>query len=355
MAIAALLAGPGNAQPVASYTVNDFARVPKVDAHVHANTSDPALLLQARRDGFDLLSINVDYPDFPPIDQQFKTAQILRKRDPQHFHFAATFSMEGWSSPGWADHVSARLRSQAADGAVAVKIWKNVGLAERDKSGKLIMLDDPGFDPVVRTVDELNIALIDHQGEPRNCWLPMDQMSTDNDRRYFAHHPQYYMYMHPEMPSYETLMVARDRFVARHRELNFVGAHMASLEWSVDQLAAFLNDYPNTHVDLAARMSQVQAQSAADPLKVRDFFIRYADRLLYGTDITAAPNGQPDSVARGAHAFWLSDWTYLATSQTQYIKALHRQVKGLNLPKDVIDKIYWGNAHHVFRKLGHGA
>jgi len=51
-----------------SYDLANFAQVRKFDAHVHANTDSPAFLEQARADGFELLSINVDYPDFPPAD-----------------------------------------------------------------------------------------------------------------------------------------------------------------------------------------------------------------------------------------------------------------------------------------------
>ena len=99
-------------------------------------------------------------------------------------------------------------------------------------------------------------------------------MTTDNDREYFQHHPEYHMYLHPEMPGYEDLMGARDRFVAAHPALRFVGAHLASLEYDVDRIAAFLDRFPNASVDMAARMSQVQYQSLRDREKVRDFFIQ---------------------------------------------------------------------------------
>ncbi len=70
---------------------------------------------------------------------------------------------------------------------------------------------------------------------------------------------------------------------------------MASLEWSVDELARFLDAHPNAVVDLAARMSNLQVQSNADLEKVRAFFVKYQDRILYGTDLTDSP---PDPAAR---------------------------------------------------------
>jgi len=326
----------------------DFPRVPKYDAHVHANNQDPAFLEQARADGFELLSINVDYPAFPSVALQHDAAVALAARDPARFHWATTFTMKGFGSDGWTRRVNAGLAADVARGARAVKVWKNIGMVEKDADGRLVMLDDPRLSPVADRVQELGVPLIAHQGEPYNCWLPLDQMTTDNDREYFAHHPEYHMYLHPEMPGYEDLMGARDRFVAAHPRLRFVGAHLASLEYDVDRIGAFLDRFPNASVDLAARMSQVQYQSVRDRKKVRDFFIRYQDRLLYGTDLTYGPDAAPGDFKREAHEVWSADWRYLATAGSQRVEVLHADVPGLALPRTVIDKIYYANAVREF-------
>jgi predicted TIM-barrel fold metal-dependent hydrolase len=345
----------------ATYTAADFEKVRKFDSHVHANTEDHHFLDIANKDGFELLSINVDYPDFPKLEKQAQVAHALQAADPKHFHFLTTFSMKGFGTPGWTAASVRHIDAEIAQGAVGVKVWKNVGMVERDAQNHLIMLDNPGFDGLAAHLEEQKIPLVAHQAEPKNCWLPLDQMTTENDRSYFREHPEYYMYLHPEMPSYESLMAARDRFVAHHPKLIFIGAHLASLEWSVDRIAKFFDAYPNASADLAARMTQVQYQSKADREKVRQFFIKYQDRLLYGTDLTEDP---PDPHARAqnppddgtpfeteADKFWRSDWRYLATSDVQYIDAIKANVKGLALPKAVIDKIYYSNAHRVFARL----
>ena len=331
-----------------AYSMDDFARVRKYDAHVHANTQDIAFLEQARADGFELLSINVDYPAFPSVALQHEAAVVLAKQDPVRFHWATTFSMKGFGTAGWAERVDAGLARDVAQGARAVKLWKNIGMVEKDADGKLIMLDNPGLLPVAEQVRALGVPLIAHQGEPYNCWLPLDQMTTDNDREYFRQHPEYHMYLHPEMPGYEELMGARDRFVAAHPQLHVVGAHLASLEYDVDRIAAFLDRFPNTSVDLAARMSQVQYQSVRDREKVRNFFIRYQDRLLYGTDLTYGPDAKPEDFKREAHTVWSADWRYLATGESQRVDVLHVDVPGLALPRAVIDKIYYANAVREF-------
>ncbi len=351
------------AHPASTYTVADFAAVRKFDAHVHANTDDHDFLDIARRDGFSLLSINVDYPDFPPLAEQARVAHALHAAAPGNFQFATTFSMLGFGTDRWTRGTVRAIDAELKRGAVAVKIWKNVGMVARNSQGRLIVIDDPGFDGVMAHIEARGVPLIAHQAEPKNCWLPLEAMTTENDRSYFRDHPEYHMFLHPDMPSYESLMAARDRFVARHPRLSFVGAHMGSLEWSVDALAQFLDAHPNATVDLAARMSQVQFQSRTDRGKVRRFFIEYQDRLLYGSDLTenpvsAADRAQNPPIERGsfsqeADAFWRSDWSYLATSAVQHIDALGADVVGLALPRGAIDKIYFANARRVFRVPPH--
>jgi predicted TIM-barrel fold metal-dependent hydrolase len=351
----AIAAGAGAETP---YTAADFTHIHKFDAHVHVNTADGVFLNVAAKDEFEILSINVDYPDFPPLALQAEIAHQLLAADPRHFHFATTFSMQGFGGPNWTADTIRRIDAEVGRGALAVKVWKNIGMVEKNAQGHFIMLDDPGFDGVMQHLEQRGIPLIAHQGEPKNCWLPLDAMTTENDRSYFRDHPEYYMYLHPEMPSYETLMAARDRFVARHLKLSFVGAHLASLEWNVDRLAKFLDAYPNATVDLAARMTQVQYQSKSGYAKVRRFFVKYQDRILYGTDLTEDPpsaseraQNPPTNLAEfseEADSFWRSDWIYLATAGHQHIDDIKSDVRGLALPRSVIDKIYYANARRVF-------
>jgi hypothetical protein len=354
-ALVALAASAGDGL----YSEADFAAVPKFDAHVHANRLGHEFLDIARKDGFELLSINVDYPDFPPLAEQAKVAHALKAEDLKRFHFATTFSMKGFGTKGWAGKTIRHLDEEFAKGALAVKVWKNIGMVEKNAAGQLIMLDDPGFDPVMDHLAARHIPLIAHQGEPKNCWLPLDQMTTENDRSYFREHPEYHMYLHPEQPSLEAILAARDRLIERHPELSVDGAHMGSLEWDVDLLAKFLDAHPNAVVDLAARMTNVQHQSVRDYDKVQMFFIRYQDRLLYGTDLTDNPPSPSEraqnppredgGIEAEADQFWRSDWRYLATTGSQRIDAVESDVKGLGLPKSVIDKIYWANAQREFR------
>ena len=313
------------APPPPPYSMDDFKSVRKLDAHVHINVLDSTFIEQARDDNFELMAINVDYPDFPRLADQRTAALAQLKTDPARVHWATTFAVKGFEKKAWLAKVKTQLAADAAEGAKAVKIWKNVGMAEKDSSGKLIFLDNPAFSPVADEIQRLGLTLIGHQAEPYNCWLPLDQMTTDNDREYFKEHPQ----------------------------LRFVGAHLGSLEYDVDRIAAFLDRFPNASVDMAARMSQVQYQSVRDIEKVRRFFVKYQDRLLYGTDLTQNPDAHFSKEKAAefkleAHDVWTRDWRYLATGESQRVEIIKADVPGLALPREVIDKIYYGNAKRAF-------
>ena len=98
------------------------------------------------------------------------------------------------------------------------------------------------------------------------------------------------MFLHPEYPSYEDQINARDHLLELHPDLIFIGCHLGSLEWNVDELAKRLDKFPNMAVDMAARICHLQYQSQRTAIKVRDFCIKYQDRLLYGTDLSDTDN-----------------------------------------------------------------
>lgn len=346
--IAAGVALPGCADK--PYGMDDFVEVAKIDAHVHINSTDPAFLDIARENNFRLLSINTDYADFPPIEEQRRVARELRGTYPDRIAFVATFRMEGWDEPEWREKTLRTLDSSVSEGAIAVKLWKNIGMEFRDRDSVLVMIDNPRLDPVLDHLREKGIPIVGHQGEPRDCWFPADEMRVLDLREYYGAHPQFHMYLHPDMPSYEAQIAARDRMLAKHTDLDFMGAHLGSLEWSVDSLGAFLDRYPRAVVDLAARMSQLQYQSTRDREKVRQFFVNCQDRIVYATDIIQEPGANAASLKQAIRAVWLNDWKYLCTDSMMTVRDLDTPFQGLQLPREVVDKVYRLNAERVFTK-----
>ncbi len=332
------------------YSMEDFAKVEKIDAHYHIYSADNHSMEQAKTDNFKLLAINTFSDKCERVaDVQHQSSELFKKY-PDDFAFTATFCLDGWDDSLWVENTISWLEGCISEGAIAVKVWKNIGMEFRNKNSVLIMIDDMKFDPIFKHLAEKKIPLVGHLGEPKNCWLPLSEMTTKNDSNYFANNPKYHMYLQPEFPSYEEQMAARDRMLDKNPELVFIGCHLASLEWSVDELAAWLDKYQNTAVDMAARMGQLFYQTRENHEKVRDFFINYQDRILYGTDII--DRGQDkEAFQKRMHETWLHDWEYLVTDNKMTSNLIDGDFKGLKLPKEVVDKIYAGNAKKWYKSF----
>jgi predicted TIM-barrel fold metal-dependent hydrolase len=330
------------------YQVGDFTKVEKIDTHVHLHGSLPTFMSRAMDDNFRVLTINVNYGDFPPLPEQHRDALALRAAYPGRVAFATTFDATGSDRPGWEQGVKRQLAEALDAGAVAVKVWKDIGMQQRDADRHAVMIDDARFTPIFRMLEERDTVLLGHLGEPRNAWLPLSQMTIDGDREYFKEHPQYHMALHAEWPTYEQQIAARDRMLDRHPKLRFVAVHLASLEWSVDRIAGFLNRYPNASVDLAARLSHLQLQASVDRDKVRRFFLQFQDRILYATDLACQGPQEDSACAAQADEAWHDDWRFLTSADMLRSAEFEAPFRGLALPRDVIDKIYSGNARRLF-------
>ena len=330
------------------YTVEDFSKIPKVDVHVHINTADPSLVEQAEKDNFFLLTINVDVPDYPSIDQQMQYAEELKADFPERLYFLSTFGTENIQRAQWQQNAIESLKAARNKGSVGVKVWKNIGMVLKNDRDQFIQIDDPLFDDVFDFLEQNQIPVCGHIGEPRNCWLPLEQMTVNNDRNYYERHPEYHMHLHPEYPSHDQLIDARDQLLDKHPDLKFIGTHLGSMEWDVDEIAERLDKYPNMAVDLTARISYLQHQSLTDWGKVRNFVIQYQDRIMYGTDLHVTQEQDPLQVKNNAHQTWSRDWQYLVTQDSMENNLVNGKFKGLGLPQAVVDKIYFSNANEWY-------
>ncbi len=341
------------------YTLEDFQTVKKHDVHVHLYTDFDTLFLdQAIADNFTLVNISVyTSPNRTPESQDNFSLYLIEKY-PKDLAFISTFSLEGFNEPGWTEKTLAYLKHAIDKGAIGVKVWKNIGLELKNKENEFVMIDDKAFEPIMKLLAENNVTLLGHLGEPRNTWLPIEEMTVKGDRDYFSENPKYHMYLHPDYPNYEAQIAARDRLLEINPELNFVGAHLGSLEWSVDELAKRLDKYPNMAVDMAERISHLQHQAVSDWQRVHDFFITYQDRIIYGTDlrksasdITANGLTTTDEIRDHAHEIWLRHWRFFVTDGEMEVPKVTGKFRGMKLPKSVIDKIYRTNAEKWYPRL----
>ena len=329
------------------YTFSDFYKVNKTDAHMHYRTTDLDFLLWADSLKFKLITPNVYYAR----DKQFKVATTIQPKFPDKFAFFGTIEAHRYMEPDFIQNTIASIDSTMAAGAVGIKIWKNIGMEIQDSTGRYLMVDDPIFKPIFDYLEKKNIRLMAHLAEPRNCWLPMEEMTVASQSNYYKKNPQYYMYLHPEAPSYEDHMQSRDNLLIQHPNLEFIGAHLNSQEWSIDELGKSFERFPTIKVDMSGRVNHLMHQSLTRREDVRNFLIKYQDRIMYATDkgVNHNPDGY-DKIKNEVLTKWLDEWTFLATDSTYEAPQLERKtIKGLQLPKKVIDKIFFQNAEYLFK------
>jgi predicted TIM-barrel fold metal-dependent hydrolase len=345
--------GPsGSAAPQGGgLTLDEVMAMPKIDAHAHVREVNPAqrqaFAAFLEKQNLRWLNICTGATDWPRLEAQIHRAQDLHRAYPDRLAWATSFDISNWENPDWAKVAAATVADGFTQGAVATKVWKDIGMVLKDRDGRYVMIDDARFAPVLEAIAAQGHPLVAHLGEPRNCWLPVDKMTVESDRRYFSRNPQYHGYLHPEVPNYEKQVAARDAMLERYPKLKVIGCHLGSLEYDVDELAKRLDKYPNLAVDLAARLVHLQIQPRD---KVRAFVLRYQDRLLYGTD--AAFGGEDgsaaaiDSALNGLAATYRQDARWLATDEMVEVPraADGFTSKGLALPAPVLKKIYFENA-----------
>src|SRR5690606_11343503 len=130
------------------YTESDFGTVRKIDIHCHIYSDKPSFMEQAVADNFRILTIGVDAAGETPImeQEQYQLRQIAQF--PNNLAFFTTFSMQGWEDEDWTERTLNQIKESISKGAIGAKVWKNIGMVEKDKDGNFIMIDNPKFDPI---------------------------------------------------------------------------------------------------------------------------------------------------------------------------------------------------------------
>ena len=98
-------------------------------------------------------------------------------------------------------------------------------------------------------------------------------------------------------------------------------------------------------MDAAARVGSLVSQ---DRDTVRQFMIKYQDRIAWGVDFNLANSPSDEAGWQSVNAAHERDWNYFATSGGTVIygggSAPSREVQGLGLPESVLRKLYRDNA-----------
>ena len=321
-----------------------FAALEPIDTHTHVFQVAAAFEAMLQKLNLHIVDICVvDDHGKPPraLHPQLEQALDVVHASEGRAVLCTTFDPFKFRDPDFAQAAIRQINQNFEQGAIAVKIWKNIGMELQDSKGNYVLPNDPVFSPIYKDIAAHHKTLIAHIADPDSLWQAPNPASPDYS--YYMEHPEWYMYRKPHPASKEAILLARDDILEQNPDLRMVGAHLGSMESSFDELAQHLDKYPNFAVDLAARMPYLF-------LAPRDgmiaFITKYQDRLTYATDLGLHAGEDPAAAVKEWEQTYARDWRYFATNGT--ILYQNRKVQGLNLPQAVLRKIYHDNAVHWF-------
>jgi predicted TIM-barrel fold metal-dependent hydrolase len=249
------------------------------------------------------------------------------------------FTQLDWSKvddPDFGAKMVAQIRDSVARGARGLKLLKDLGLGVRDKSGKLLAIDDPRLDPVWDECGRLGIPVFIHSGDPEAFFQPIG--ATNERYEELMEHPDWSFYGR-DYPSLESLLEARNRVFARHPGTTFVSLHMGWPE-NLDWVQSMLEKYPNVMVEFGAR----EAELGRQPRRTRDLFLKFQDRVMFGTDSEVTEQMYRNNFR----------WLETADEYFDYWGAPGQgrfEISGLALPDEVLEKLYHKNAERLFSQF----
>jgi len=303
------------------------AKFPVIDYHNHLDAQEPAHLLEVMDECGVERIVNIT------MQVGERVLQMIHK-----FHSVApdrfaTLAWMDWSdvaTDGFFERTVNRFERLVEQGACGMKIWKDLGTKVRDADGSLLRIDDERLDPLYEKAAELKVPVMYHIADPDAFFLPIDAANERYEE--LAAHPEWSYY--GSHFGKRELLAQRDRVIARHPRTTFVGAHVAEHPEDLTYVGELLDRNPNLLVDIGARCAELGRQ----PYTARDFFLKYADRILFGTDLI------PEVTMYRLH------YRFLETRDEYFEYPSHasRQgrwnIYGLFLPDNVLRKVYRENA-----------
>ncbi len=261
---------------------------------------------------------------------------------PERFRIYGGVDWDAWAEQGnnFGEWAAKRLREQVARGAQGLKIWKPFGLHVRDHEGNLAKIDDRRLDPIWATAGELGLPVTIHIADPVAFF---DPVTNTNERWEELHaHPDW-QFPSPPFPPFMSLVNALANLAANHPETNFIGAHVGCYAENLEWVSQVLDRCPNFYVDISERIAELGRQ----PYSARRFFLKYADRILYGTDVSPSVE-----IYQLYFRFLETDDQYFRYGLDELPRQGRWRIYGMYLPDDVLEKVYYKNAERIV--LGKG-
>lgn len=279
-------------------------------------------------------------------------AETVRKYDVAHPDRFITFaepSYELFLQPDYPKLQAQAIEQAHRDGARGLKILKTLGLYLRDNitTGRLINIDDPRFDPMWDTCGQLNLPVAIHVSDPVAFFSPTDRFNERYEE--LSNHPDW-SFCGGDFPSNAELLESRNHVIARHPKTQFMALHVGNFAENLANVSENLDRFPNMTVDIAARIGELGRQ----PRTARDFFDKYQDRILFGTDATPHGNDFPqqlfnDTLYEIYYRFLETDDEYFDYAPAKTPPQGRWQIYGVNLSESILRKVYNANAARELR------
>ncbi|MGZ8938697.1 MAG: amidohydrolase family protein [Limisphaerales bacterium] len=333
-----------------------------IDLHLHINsTPDHLRRAVAIMDsvgigvGVNLSGGTVTSKDGAPSAFE-RNKKLADERFPGRFLLYMNLDYSGWDEPDFAERAVKQIEEGHRLGAAGLKEYKRLGLNLRDKSGKLIQVDDPKLNGVWKRCGELRLPISIHVADPKAFWEPYN----DQNERWteLKDHKSWWFGDAKVHPPRMELLQALNRVIERHTDTTFVCLHFANNAEDLDWVEQSLDRYPNMMADLAARIPEIGRHA---PEKVRRLFIKHQDRILFGTDfqvydrLTLGSGGSgPAPTDDDARTFFEKHWRWLETNDRDFEHMTPIQgewkISAIGLPNAVLRKIYFDNAHKLLAR-----
>ena len=265
-----------------------------------------------------------------------KSIKNIEENHPKRVGLFLNVDFESINDVNYAETQVAIIRDAVAKGAIGLKVYKSLGLRNKDSNGQRIKVDDKRIGPIWEVCGELGIPVLIHSADPFQFWQDKD----DQNERWFElkEKPGRYYGDSNFIPPFEEIINEQHTIFKRHPNTTFINAHLGWMGNDLDKLGRHLDEFPNVMTEFGAVIAELGRQ----PKTARDFFIKYQDRILFGKDSynkeefytyfrVLESDDEYFNYFRKRHAFW--------------------KMYGLNLPDGVLKKIYHENALKLFPSI----
>lgn len=202
-------------------------------------------------------------------------------------------------------------------------------------------MDDPVYDAYYGFLQEAGMPVVWHVADPATFWDPALVPAGAKQHGWD--------YSDGTFPSREQLYGEVDHVLRKFPDLRVIFAHFYFLSAEPGRAAEFLNRWPSVSFDITPGAEMYRSFSK-DPLGWHDIFVTYQDRIVFGTD-NYAPREPWAAAAAGMRDKIRMMRQFLETDETfeGFCTATSRNVTGLGLPREALEKIY---SHNFERYAG---